>query len=314
MNLQYDSPQDRPTPAEPADEWSPTLVGNRRFPGDLLPWSGNAGFRNLLQLLDQHSQRLSAAWHLPLYRQVRAAAIDEPLVRHPVWRNPAADLGGLPVLVVGGLATSPEVLLPLRDWLNRIGCRPSLAPTQYGVACGQQGAIAVEESLARHVAKTGERAVIIAHSRGGQFARVVAVRRPELVCGLITLGSPLVRLLGAYPLVLLKVLGLGVVGSLGVPGLFRASCLWGECCRALREDISGPFPDDVPFLSVFSRQDEVVLWEASLDPAARHQEISSTHRGLVASPAAFQLLVQELTALANQRPSPNAGLQRAGRK
>ncbi|MGH4024349.1 MAG: esterase/lipase family protein [Pseudonocardiaceae bacterium] len=272
--------------------------------------SPHTGFRNLLLLLEQHSHRLSA-WHLPLYRQAGAVALDEPLVRHPIWRNPAIDLGGLPVLVVGGLAASSEVLRPLRDWLNRIGCRPILAPTQYGVACGQQGAIAVEEALARHVAETGERAVIIAHSRGGQFGRTVAVRRPELLRGLITLGSPLVRLLGAHPLVLLKVFGLGVVGSLGVPGLFRASCLWGECCRPLRADLSGPFPDDVPFLSVFSRQDEVVLWEASLDPAARHQEISSTHRGLVASPAAFQLLAQELTVLASRQPVPDASAPRA---
>jgi triacylglycerol lipase len=126
------------------------------------------------------------------------------------------------------------------------------------------------------------------------------VRRPEFVRGLITLGSPLTRLLGAHPIVLLKVLGLGVVGSLGVPGLFRASCLWGDCCRPLRDDLMGPFPTEVPFLSVFSRQDGVVPWEASLDPAARHREISTTHRGLIASPAAFQLLAQELTLLANQ--------------
>jgi pimeloyl-ACP methyl ester carboxylesterase len=311
MNLQYDSPQNQPMPA---DDWSPTRVGSRQFAGYRLLRGGNAGFWNLLLLLEQHSHRLSAAWHLPFYRQARALALDQPLVRHPIWRNPAVDLGGLPVLLVGGLATNPEVLRPLRDWLSRIGCRPVLAPTQYGVACGQQGAIAVEEALARHVAETGEQAVIIAHSRGGQFARTVAVRRPELVRGLITLGSPLIRLLGAHPVVLLKVLGLGVVGSLGVPGLFRASCLWGECCRPLREDLSGPFPADVPFLSIFSRQDEVVRWEASLDPAARYQEISSTHRGLVASPAAFQLLARELTALAHQRLTSSASLRRAGRK
>jgi pimeloyl-ACP methyl ester carboxylesterase len=131
----------------------------------------------------------------------------------------------------------------------------------------------VEHALARHTDAIGEQAVIIAHSRGGQFARPVAVRRPELVRGLITLGSPLTRLPGARPPVLLKVLGLGVVGSLGVPGLLRVSCLWGECCRPLRNDLMDLFPSDVPFLSVFSRHDEVVPWESSLDPAARHREI-----------------------------------------
>jgi triacylglycerol lipase len=170
---------------------------------------------------------LAASWNLPLYRQARVLAEDQALHRHPIWRNPAIDLAGLPVLVVGGLATNPQVLSPLRDWLHRAGSRTLIAPTQYGIACGQRAAVAVEGALARHVDATGEQAVIIAHSRGGQFARSVAVRRPELVRGLITLGSPLLRLLAAQPIVLLKVLGHGVIGSLGVPGLFGASCLWG---------------------------------------------------------------------------------------
>ncbi|MGH3821821.1 MAG: esterase/lipase family protein [Pseudonocardiaceae bacterium] len=249
---------------------------------------------------------LPAPWHLPFYRQVRVPANDQSLHAHSIWQDPPVQLAGLPVLVVGGLATSPHILSSLQDWLHRIGCRTLLAPTGYGVDCGQRAAIAVERALARHTDATGEQAVIIAHSRGGQFARPVAVRRPELVRGLITLGSPLTRLLGARSLVLLKVLGLGVVGSLGVPGLFRASCLWGECCRPLREDLMGPFPDNVPFLSVFSRQDEVVPWESSLDPAARHQEICTTHRGLITSPAAFQLLAQELALRA--RPDAGPGL------
>jgi hypothetical protein len=129
------------------------------------------------------------------------------------------------------------------------------------------------------------------------------VRRPELLRGLITLGSPLNRLLGVHLAVLVKVLGLGAGGSLGIPGLFRASCLWGQCCRPLREDLWGPFPDQVPFVSVFSRHDEVVAWQASLDPAARHHEIATTHRGLITSPAAFQLLAEELAQLTNQKPT-----------
>jgi triacylglycerol lipase len=242
----------------------------------------------------------------PLPQQVPSLPDGQALHRHRADHNPSGDLAGLPVVVVGGLATRPEVLGPLRDCLYRLGCRPLLTPSEYGIACGQRAAVAVESALVRHVEITGEPAVIIAHSRGGQFARPVAVRRPELLRGLITLGSPLNRLLGVHPLVLVKVLGLGVGGSLGIPGLFRASCLWGQCCRPLRDDLWGPFPDQVPFLSVFSRHDEVVPWQASLDPAAQHRELSTTHRGLITSPAAFQLLADELMALIT-RNSPADG-------
>lgn len=244
--------------------------------------------------------QLAASLHLPFYREIRVLAGYRTLRDHPIWQNPALDLGGLPVVLVGGLASGPRVLGPMLDWLQHIGCRTLLAPTQYGIACGQRTAVAVEDALARHVDATGERAVIVAHSRGGQFARPVAVRRPELVQGLITLGSPLVRLLGAHSLVLLEVLGLGVAGSLGIPGLFRAACLWGDCCRLLRDDLVGPFPDEVPFVSVFSRQDDVVPWQASLDPAARHREVDTTHGGLIASPDAFQVLAEELALLVSR--------------
>ncbi len=250
--------------------------------------------------------QLSASLHLPFYREVRVLASYQALRRHPIWQDPALDVGGLPVVLVGGRVSSPRVLGPMQDWLQRIGARSLLAPTQYGVACGQRAALAVEDALARHVDATGERAVLIAHSRGGQFARPVAVRRPELVRGLITLGSPLIRLLGAHPLVLLEVFGLAVAGSLGVPGLFRASCLWGNCCRPLRDDLVGPFPDEVPFVSVFSRQDEVVPWQASLDPAARYREVDATHGGLIAGPGAFQVLAQELALMVNR--NANASL------
>ncbi|MGH3941887.1 MAG: esterase/lipase family protein [Pseudonocardiaceae bacterium] len=246
--------------------------------------------------------RLSASLKLPFYQEVRILAGYRAMRSHPLWHNPPAALGGLPVLVVGGLASSPRILGPMQDWLQHIGARTLLAPTQYGIACGERTAAAVTDALARHVDATGERAVIVAHSRGGQFARPIAVRRPDLVRGLITLGSPLTRLLGAHPIVLLEVLGLGVLGSLGIPGLIRASCLWGECCRQLRDDLVGPFPADVPFVSVYSRNDEVVPWQASLDPAARYREVSTTHSGLIASPATFELLAQELVLLVDRSP------------
>ena len=250
----------------------------------------------------------SAWWSQSLLRQVPSLSEDFDGDQQPDLHNPSVDLAGLPVVVVGGLASNPHVLIPLRDWLRRLGCLPLLPPAEYGIGCGQRGAIAVEQALAGHVDATGEPAVIIAHSRGGQFARPVAVRRPELLRGLITLGSPLNRLLGVRPSVLVKVLGLGVGGSLGVPSLFRASCLWGQCCRPLREDLWGPFPDQVPFVSVFSRHDEVVFWQASLDPAARHREIVTTHRGLITSPAALRLIADELTGLVqHQHPRPTKG-------
>ena len=59
-----------------------------------------------------------------------------------------------------------------------------------------------------------------------------------------------------------------LLGSLGVPGLFSWSCLAGDCCARSAAAVRAPFPSGVRFISVYSRSDEVVRWEACLDPAA----------------------------------------------
>jgi pimeloyl-ACP methyl ester carboxylesterase len=224
-----------------------------------------------------------------LYAQKRRGAV----VRH----DPPMDARGLPVLLVGGFTSIERTLSPLREWLDRLNCRCLVAPIRYGVSCGAQGARYVEQALERLTDATGQPALVIAHSRGGQFARATAVRRPELHRGLITLGSPLRRLLAVHPLLLAQVAAVGLAGSLGVPGLMRLACLWGKCCAGFRMDLQRPFPPEVPFLSVYSPYDQVVDWRSTLDPAARHRSISATHAGLLWSPESLSVVAEEIRAL-----------------
>jgi pimeloyl-ACP methyl ester carboxylesterase len=210
------------------------------------------------------------------------------------------DAQGLPVLLVGGIASSEHMLSPLRDWLRRLNCRCLVAPVRYGIGCGAQGARQVEQALEQLTEATGRSAVVVAHSRGGQFARAVAVRRPDLHRGLITLGSPLRRMLAVHPLMLAQVVVLGLAGSLGVPGLMKAGCMWGECCAHFRTDLQRPFPREVPFLSVHSPYDHVVDWRSTLDPAARHRAIPTTHAGMLWSAESLSVITEEIGMLLNE--------------
>jgi len=192
------------------------------------------------------------------------------------------------------------MLSPLHDWLSRLNCQCLAAPVRCGVDCGEESARSVEAALERLTDATGQPAVVIAHSRGGQFARAVAVRRPELHRGLITLGSPLRRLLAVHPLLLAEVALLGLAGSVGVPGLMKAGCLWGQCCADLRTDLRRPFPAEVPFLSVYSPQDQVVDWRSTLDPAARHRPVRTTHSGLLWSEESLSVITEEIGTLLDE--------------
>jgi hypothetical protein len=113
------------------------------------------------------------------------------------------------------------------------------------------------------------------------FARALAVKRPDLVEGIVTLGSPTLSMLRIHPLVLAQV---GVVSALGtfakLPGLFRWTCLRGACCESFREAIVGPFPSEVGYVAMYSRSDGVVDWHSCLDGAAQLVEVAASHCGM----------------------------------
>jgi pimeloyl-ACP methyl ester carboxylesterase len=235
--------------------------------------------------------RVAPAFHLSVARELRASTARDVVERHPVWAEPPLDARELPAVLVGGLAETGE---QLEEWLTRLNCHVRIAATGFGVDCGERTVARVTEQVSTLVEERGQRCLLIGHSRGGQFARAIGVRRPELVQGLVVLGCPLNRMLGVHPWLKAEVALLGLAGTLGLPGLLRPSCLWGACCRRLRDDLDAPFPDGVPFLSLFSKQDRTVAWRSSLDPGARHREVSATHSGLLTVPEVYEAIAEEL--------------------
>jgi pimeloyl-ACP methyl ester carboxylesterase len=247
-----------------------------------------------------------ATWAtLPIVRELQSIADRDAVREHPVWTDPPVDADGLPVLLIGGLATSTAQLGLLEEWLTRLNCQVRIASIGSGLDCGERTTTRVTQQLAALAAGSGRRCLVVGHSRGGQFARAASVRLPELVGGTIALGSPLNRMLGVHPLLKAEVAVLGLAGTLGLPGLLSPTCLWGMCCRPLRRDLTATFPRDVAFLSVFSKQDRLVDWRSTLDPAARHREVHTTHGGLVCAPEVFGVLAEEIGRLSSglRRPT-----------
>ena len=116
--------------------------------------------------------------------------------------------------------------------------------------------------------RQGRRAAIIGQSRGGSFAKVLAQARPDLVAGIVTLGSPTLEPLKVHPLVRGGVEAVARLGGLGAPGLFTRACLQGDCCSGFWDLHDRPLPRGVGFTAVYSRSDGIVDWRSCLDPAA----------------------------------------------
>jgi triacylglycerol lipase len=222
------------------------------------------------------------------------------LLRDPVLRGAGLRDGrGRPVLLIPGFLAGDASLGPMAAWLGRAGYRPARAGMRANVDCSEALVERLEERLERAVRDQGMRAVLIGQSRGGALAKALAARRPELVGGIVTLGSPQMAPLAVHPLVRLQLHAVGTLGSLGAPGLFRRSCLDGDCCADFWEQLAGPLPAGVGFVAVYSRSDGIVDWRACLDPCADEQvEIASSHIGMAVSPAAWRAVGAALARFA----------------
>ena len=168
----------------------------------------------------------------------------------------------------------------MTHWLRAAGYHTRRAGIRANVACSEAACARLEARLEGFAEHTGQRVTIIGQSRGGTFARALAVRRPDLVAGIVTLGSPTVSQLRIHPLVLAQVGLVSALGSARLPGLFSWRCLRGDCCEDFRAAVTGPFPEQVPYVALYSRSDGVVDWRSCLDPAAELVEVGTSHCGM----------------------------------
>jgi pimeloyl-ACP methyl ester carboxylesterase len=238
-----------------------------------------------------------AQLQIPIWREARVALEHAALMRHPVFRGEGVAPGdGAPVLLVPGFLAGDVSLGVMAAWLKRIDYRPCRAGMRANVDCTSRALERLEDQLDRFAERHGRRVTIVGQSRGGSLARILAVRRPESVAGVVCLGSPVLDPLAVHPFVRAQVEVVAMLGSLGIRGLFSHACRFGSCCHRARADATAPWPETVLFTSVFSRSDGIVDWRACLDPHARHVEVSSSHVGMAANPAVFQAVAEALAA------------------
>jgi pimeloyl-ACP methyl ester carboxylesterase len=232
---------------------------------------------------------------IPIWGEARVALEHAALRRHPVFRGEGVSPGdGGPVLLVPGFLAGDVSLVLMAGWLKRIGYRPCRAGMRINVDCTARALDRLEGQLERVADRHGRKVAIVGQSRGGSMARILAVRRPDLVYSIVCLGSPVVDPLAVHPFVRAQVEAVAVLGSLGIRGLFSHACRFGACCHQARVDAAAVWPEDVGYTSVYSRSDGVVDWRSCLDPHARHIEVRSSHVGMSVNPAVFHIVAETL--------------------
>jgi len=235
----------------------------------------------------------------PLLGELRYGAELMRLLAERDFLRPSRRHAAPAVLLVPGFMAGDGSLGVLAQWLRRRGSRTSRSGILINSNCAEQTIDGVQSRLRRLAERDGGRVVLIGQSRGGALARVAAARNPDLVSTVVMLGSPVVAPLDVGPAVLGAVKVVAKLGDLGVPGMLSTECRDGDCCEAFREDLRAELPSSVRAVSVYSRSDGIVSWQACLDPSAEHVEVRASHGGMSVHREVYRVLAGILDSAAS---------------
>jgi triacylglycerol lipase len=184
----------------------------------------------------------------------------------------------------------------MAKWLRQGDWVSSRSGMRVNIDCMEPALQALERRLEEAVERAGRQALLVGQSRGGTFGRVLAVRRPDLIETLVTLGSPVLDQMATSRSTRAAVTLVGLLGTIGVPGMFSHSCRKGACCEEARGQLGQPLSGELRSIAFYSRMDPIVSWEACLDPSAELVEVTSTHSGMSVSRAVWTRMAKLLGA------------------
>ncbi len=199
-----------------------------------------------------------------------------------------------PVILVPGFMAGDATLRAMSRTLRRRGFRTYRSHIHANVGCTLAAAAELETRIEAIAIKRGSRVRIVGHSLGGMLARGLAVRRPDLISGIVTMGSPMLAP-GAHHVLLTT--GVDVLVRLsraGVPGLMSEECVAGTCARQSFDESRRPLPAGVSFTSIYSKRDGIVDWRACVDPAAHAVEVTGSHVGMAFDPRVMNVVTDAL--------------------
>ena len=218
----------------------------------------------------------------------RAGSLTRPYAQR------SADGSGEPVLLLPGFLAGDYSLRVLATILRANGYRTYRSTIRTNVSCVNDAALQLERRLESIVARREQKVRIVGHSLGGMLGRGLAVRRPDLVSGVIAMGSPLMAPGTAHPVLMSAAAMLVRLSRAGVPGLMSEDCVSGECARSTWAEFHGEPSAEVDFSCIYSRWDGLVDWRSCIHPAANAIEVRASHIGMGISPVVADRVLAEL--------------------
>jgi triacylglycerol lipase len=249
--------------------------------GDFLKPEGFSGPQGLKALSREGSVLAEAGRYLRRAASDRRAGTSLAYAGH--HRPQAAE----PVLLIPGFMAGDYTLAPMSRMLRGAGYRTYRSHIQMNMGCTREAADRLERRVEAIAMHRGRKVSIVGHSLGGMLARGLAARRPDLINGIVSMGSPILAP-GAVHEVLQKDAELLTrLTRAGFGGLMSEDCIAGDCARASFEETHAPLDAAVGFTAIYSQRDGIVDWRACIDPAAIPVEVTASHVGMALDPLVF---------------------------
>jgi pimeloyl-ACP methyl ester carboxylesterase len=188
---------------------------------------------------------------------------------------------GQKIIVCPGFATDDIITIPLRKFLKSLNYNP----IGWGLGRNHGNVPELLELLNKKVesefAKDKQKIILLGWSLGGYIARESARDNQEKIEKVVTLGSPVV----------------------GGPKYTAIAEIYANQQKIdindLEKEIDERYqiPIDLPMMSIYSKKDNIVGWEACIDyysPKVINKEIISTHIGLIANWESYSLIAEFL--------------------
>jgi pimeloyl-ACP methyl ester carboxylesterase len=231
------------------------------------------GFRKFFNILTE-AQRAAVEWG--------GMHIGWPYVRD---RLPQGD--GHPVLFFPGFLTTDGYTSSLRERATEAGFKTYSWEGGFNLGLDAETAEHVARRLHEVYAENGGRKVsLVGYSLGGLYARELAREFPDMVRSVVTLGTPFGRMddtSQASPLPVDKIIRFFTRDS-----VHDAQADIGARCLT---------PPPVPTTSIYSLNDGVAEWQASLNPKAKQAEnieVYGSHLGMTVNPLTIAVVIDRL--------------------
>jgi len=223
------------------------------------------------------------------------------LLADPVYRGNGVVSGkGQAVLLIPGFLAGDWSLLRMSGWLNRLGYRSYFSGIDWNIDCPNATATKLQWRLEQLTTESVGPLTVIGHSLGGLLARFLVANFPAQVRHVIALGSPLDVSTPdhIHPIVHAAFRLLTPLRQRGNPA-FR-SCGSTTCTCRFAKTAFARLPSGVSLTSIFSKQDAIVDWQASVDPDGENIAVSGGHMGLIVNREVYRAVAATLAShLAN---------------